>query len=306
MELKSYFCPVCGNDFTEDDDVVFCPECGTPHHRSCWMENGRCINEKLHENTDDIMVTYSKTGAEKDNAPEIEKLPPISDNSDESNGAPIMHRNIEINGNTSINGKPAYLYEIAVGKNQKYYLPRFMLEDKGIKTPSWNFVAFLIPLAWTLYRKMYRFSLIVLAIYVAIISVTGYFILSDENYISASVACMEEDPEFLTKIAMYSANEEVTLTPNQQEFIKASENVYIPGYVMYGSSIILYVIRFFMGICGNKQYFKKLSKSIDKGISRGLTDDRLKMFVYKKNGVIPIVFAVLVGIAEWFTMYGVS
>ncbi len=300
MDLKNYFCPVCGNDFNEDDDVVFCPECGTPHHRECWMKNGSCSNENLHGSDENVAVTFTKSVTEKTKAAKAEKIPEQSENDDELSGDSVIHRNIEVNSNTSINGKPAYLYEIAVKKNQQYYIPRFMLEDKEIKAPSWNFIAFLVPLAWTFYRKMYKFSAIILAIYVAIISVTGYFIISNEEYIDASVACMEEDPEFITKISLYKAGEDVVLTPKQQHFIKILDNFQIPGYISTGSTIILYAIRFFMGICGNKQYFKKLSKSIDKGIGKGLTGDNLKMYVYKKNGVLPIVFAVLIGISEWF------
>ena len=41
-------CPVCGQAFTQGDDVVVCPACGTPHHRACWMREGRCANEKKH------------------------------------------------------------------------------------------------------------------------------------------------------------------------------------------------------------------------------------------------------------------
>ena len=28
-------CISCGKEFTKDDDVVVCPECGTPYHRGC-------------------------------------------------------------------------------------------------------------------------------------------------------------------------------------------------------------------------------------------------------------------------------
>ncbi len=35
-------CPVCEIRFKEDDDVVVCPECGTPHHRSCYAKNNAC------------------------------------------------------------------------------------------------------------------------------------------------------------------------------------------------------------------------------------------------------------------------
>lgn len=42
-------CICCGERFKEDDDVVVCPDCGTPYHRSCYMEKGKCINAALHD-----------------------------------------------------------------------------------------------------------------------------------------------------------------------------------------------------------------------------------------------------------------
>ena len=41
-------CAACGNVFTEDDDIVVCPECGTPHHRDCYKSAGKCANTDLH------------------------------------------------------------------------------------------------------------------------------------------------------------------------------------------------------------------------------------------------------------------
>lgn len=43
-----YRCPVCGKTFAQGDDIVVCPECGTPHHRGCWKELGRCAHEEKH------------------------------------------------------------------------------------------------------------------------------------------------------------------------------------------------------------------------------------------------------------------
>ena len=42
-------CPVCGKPFSDDDDIVVCPQCGAPYHRSCYQEKGSCIFEDLHE-----------------------------------------------------------------------------------------------------------------------------------------------------------------------------------------------------------------------------------------------------------------
>lgn len=41
-------CPVCDKLFTSDDDIVFCPECGTPHHRECYNSIGKCFNADKH------------------------------------------------------------------------------------------------------------------------------------------------------------------------------------------------------------------------------------------------------------------
>lgn len=48
MRYQDIECPVCGRAFQEDDDVVVCPVCGTPHHRACWAEQQRCANDALH------------------------------------------------------------------------------------------------------------------------------------------------------------------------------------------------------------------------------------------------------------------
>ena len=48
MEFTQYTCPVCEKRFVNGDDVVVCPECGAPHHRECYEQNGRCFYEDKH------------------------------------------------------------------------------------------------------------------------------------------------------------------------------------------------------------------------------------------------------------------
>ena len=40
-------CPVCEQAFTDDDDIVVCPDCGTPYHRACWPKEG-CVHAAEH------------------------------------------------------------------------------------------------------------------------------------------------------------------------------------------------------------------------------------------------------------------
>ncbi len=42
-------CTSCGKPLTEKDDIVVCPECGSPYHRECYNKEGRCINTELHD-----------------------------------------------------------------------------------------------------------------------------------------------------------------------------------------------------------------------------------------------------------------
>ena len=41
-------CPVCEQAFTDDDDIVVCPDCGTPYHRACWQKTGACMHQSEH------------------------------------------------------------------------------------------------------------------------------------------------------------------------------------------------------------------------------------------------------------------
>ena len=48
MDFNQYKCPVCDKQFESGDDIVVCPECGAPHHRECYEENGKCFFEDKH------------------------------------------------------------------------------------------------------------------------------------------------------------------------------------------------------------------------------------------------------------------
>lgn len=41
-------CPVCREKIKESDEVVVCPECGTPHHRACYFVKNKCALKFLH------------------------------------------------------------------------------------------------------------------------------------------------------------------------------------------------------------------------------------------------------------------
>ncbi|WP_164489117.1 RING finger protein [Ruminococcus sp. Marseille-P6503] len=64
-------CISCGEVFKEGDDVVVCPECGTPYHRACYEREGQCINTELHEKGGSWQPHYDSdtASANTDNQP---------------------------------------------------------------------------------------------------------------------------------------------------------------------------------------------------------------------------------------------
>lgn len=47
---KYYGCPCegCGQPLTLKDDIVVCPDCGAPYHRTCYEKLGLCIHSPAH------------------------------------------------------------------------------------------------------------------------------------------------------------------------------------------------------------------------------------------------------------------
>ena len=48
LNLSGEKCALCKAYLFEEDDVVYCPECGAPHHRECYNGIGHCALDGLH------------------------------------------------------------------------------------------------------------------------------------------------------------------------------------------------------------------------------------------------------------------
>lgn len=43
-------CPICHEPLQKNEDIVVCPDCGAPYHRSCYAEAGSCVYADQHKN----------------------------------------------------------------------------------------------------------------------------------------------------------------------------------------------------------------------------------------------------------------
>ena len=82
-------CFSCGEAFKDGDDIVVCPECGTPYHRECYLKEGKCINDALHESGQSWEQTQESVESENircircgfENPPDLRTNNPTSSNS---------------------------------------------------------------------------------------------------------------------------------------------------------------------------------------------------------------------------------
>lgn len=185
-------CFGCGEAFSAGDDIVVCPDCGTPYHRACYMQEGRCSNNALHE---------SGESWQKNEKRRAECVCRICGEHNEPDAPTCSHcgRSLSLNGtttdpnmaktfplpNTRIPFGDKYcgmnpdedfdgvkLSEIAdyIGVNTWYYLPIFKQMKQSGKKISFNFSALIFHAYFFAYRKM-RLPSYILIILLSITSI---------------------------------------------------------------------------------------------------------------------------------------
>ncbi len=192
FDVKGEKCVVCHAYLFEDDDVVYCPECGAPHHKDCYKTVGHCGVEAFH-GTDN---QYKRKPPEQENAQneQGDKSEPshsayvkcgmcgesydFSENMCPECGAPNLAKSggkfvmFDFLGGVPADmdigdGVTADEAKRFVSTNSQRYLPKFAAFKNLKKRTSWNWLAFLEPCAWFLSRKMYKAGALVGALQVA-------------------------------------------------------------------------------------------------------------------------------------------
>lgn len=169
-------CPVCGVAFKSGDDIVTCPECGTPHHRQCYEKVGKCANAELHrsgfvynrhqnENTQK-QPQEAQSAAQQGNPyfipPNAEQTEHSADSAQKQTGA---YTHIPMQNGKEPASKTAFVFKndekidgvllsdiiTVIGGNFIKFITKF----KKNKKLSWNWSAFIFGPYYLFFRKMY-------------------------------------------------------------------------------------------------------------------------------------------------------
>ena len=184
LNTEGVSCVRCHAYLFPEDDIVYCPVCGAPHHRECYNQLGHCALEEFH-GTD---RQYDKVKAREADQNAAE-MPNTGENAEGLITCQMCHEkydfalnacpkcgapNIAKAGGSFVNfdflgGVPAD-YDIGdgitadeakrfVAANTPRYIPKFAVLNAKNKL-SWNWLAFLFPCGWMLSRKMYKNGII--------------------------------------------------------------------------------------------------------------------------------------------------
>ncbi len=179
MNIKKV-CPICGQPLQEGDDIVVCPDCGTPHHRVCWKSHGQCGCPELHvcaapsePETPENLAENTPADA-SGTTPQLPVCPYCrADNDPDARfchqcGHPLLLMQDVPDGmqivsdplggvapDTLIDGVPAKDIAEVVGPRSPHYLRIFSLLSKTKRAFPLNLTALFFDIPWFFTRKMY-------------------------------------------------------------------------------------------------------------------------------------------------------
>lgn len=289
MDYIGNKCPVCSKYFHADDDIVVCPECGTPHHRECYEQLGHCYNESLHSQGYDYAAE-----SDKNTSADTKKCPSCGEENDKDSffckrcGTPLSQDRTRQNDQTygDRQGAPFSPFSqsrsdygdysapfidplggvpsdtdlgdgVTAGEAAKYvkqntpYFIRVFSNIKNFNKSKFNFAAAIFTGGYMLYRKMYKLGAIFTGLQVAM--------LVYELYLTLTYSSLFTD--FAAIYANASSMSDV-LTNYSQYLANASATDMLVLYLPTIIDILRVVLMIVMGICFNRLYFSHCKKQI--------------------------------------------
>ena len=326
MRYEKENCPVCGGTFSEEDEVVVCPVCATPHHRACFSENGKCANEHLHEEgfvwqraekkepakavepekvqtTEEETVTCPECGAVNKkkafscsecgmilNEQIIRQFQPPKEGSVFIEGKPVDDRDF-IDAEKTVTVAEAAAF---IQKRKESYVKTFLDAKVNNRKPKFNFAAFIFGPLWFFFRKIYKagFAFIGLIMAVMCFVMTFYLKICSEAFsfiLENQDVLMQEtiDEAFYARVAEL-ISEGVAGHPTEV-------------MIMAALLLLIPVINFIGGIFANKLYLSHIKASVSKIKAVSPNNAAYFTYLYAKGGT-SLLNAFLMGISAYYLL----
>ena len=321
-------CPVCHKEFTSDDDIVVCPECGAPYHRECYQSVGHCIYTDKH-GTDEAWKppqkqqeephTENGESSQEDNH-RIKPCPrcgaqnykdalfcdkcgfPLSADEARPGGFPFPGAGAPgqppmggmpfvafdplggVNPTEDFDGVPASDVAKLVGPSTPYYLPVF---DRIKKTNKgkFSFSAFLFSGGWMLYRKQYKYGILVCLLMVACIIANlaaqvfvWWPMIESLNLTDSQIYSMEYIPLLIQEVSSKDFGAQLLF------------------YIPLIADLIRWALHFIVGFQGNRFYYRHCVDTVKKINGSAASEEARVQKLQSDGGVnVPLAICLLVG-----------
>lgn len=298
-------CPVCNNEFQPDDDIVVCPLCGTPHHRECYNQSRKCVNDSLHNEG----FRWSASFKEE---PKIEKEPDFQPEnqsaSENRNNAPFPPFNMpfpphqenpfklfpeEMTDGVATEEAATFVQQDSVKYVQKFFYAKF-----NKRTMNW--AAFFFAPYWFFYRKMYKLGAIFMALLLAISFIS--FLPPVERFYEATVE-YEEQIDRIASEDMTTEEMQKAITDLSQEAMDTLRQNYLGAGLFATQTLLSILISVYIGLNANKWYYHHVIDSIKK-IKEQESDKEKRSVLYYKTGGVSYSAAFLSVLVEKIFIYG--
>ncbi len=322
-------CTHCGRAFTENDEVVVCPECATPHHRECYNEMGRCVNEHLHSEG----FVWKKSDPEKkteDKAPEKPESEAAAEEKDVSvcpdcgaenkkraivctNCGAVLIPDLEeevtvkterntifieglpVNDNDYIDAESTVTVKEAacfIQRKKESYIKTFLDAKVNNRKPKFNFAAFVFGPYWFFFRKMYKAGLAFAGVIFAINCFIMSFFMSVCGEALRFVAANAE-------AFMQQTIDEALMAQYIELVTKGMETHSTEILLMFAFEVLILLVNVVAGIFANKIYLGHIRKTISKIKEVVPKPSAHFTYIYAKGGTT-VLNAFLIGMAIYY------
>lgn len=297
MTYENNHCPACGKAFTAQDDIVVCPECGTPHHRGCWHALGACANSALHgdytwqpefaaqdEPANDNVRTQPcpRCGRPCDSdaltCPHCGQQLGMRGERDEfAFNSDVFLRGIKTDPSADLGGITVRDASMLV----QYRVPDYVRKFGRTGKTGWNWAAFFFSPFWFFYRKIYKAG----ALFLGILMVCSVFL-------SIPVGRMQDHAmEVVTKYITIDENstpEQITsqlasLNESQQQQVQQALVRISQSLLLFAGGLMIPNIA--AALVADSVYKKKLIRDAESLHEFAENDKTFRMLALRRGGV---------------------
>ena len=322
MDYIGNKCPVCQKNFHVDDDIVVCPDCGTPHHRECYEQLGHCCNVQLHAEGYDYQSEHENAEADSKSCPSCGKKNDMDSFFCKHCGAPLASEKTDhcsqqqnTGGFTDGADQPGNPFfsamidplggvasdadfgdGVTAGEAAKYvkqntpYFIRIFSNICKLNKSKFNFSAALFTGGYMLYRKMYKLGALFTALQIAMLAVETYITYAYSSLYNDFMSLYYNSfgtSEMISSFLQFMRDRSVT------EILV----LYLPTLISFIRIAMMIVI----GLCFNRMYFKHCKKQIIR-IKETAKDENPETVLQTKGGV-NLALAVSLLVAYFIAVY---